>query len=349
MLFSVLVLVFPQGFINATPAEDKALADFVRSLGITNSVIPGYSNNGQKLLQATPGVGQVLGVSSEILPNLDPLPTTEVDPNAFSIPGICNGIEACNTYCNTVNTPIAVAQCANLSSQYAGAYGLSPDIQAGIANPNLDTDPVAQANLGNSITNSSNQILQEANDAAAHPVLPAADPAKTLQETNCINSYLQQLIASISNSGSQVNPNGVDQCFAESQVLGMSTDLAPNVPGQEYKINLPKSLLIKTADSKTVYFVNNVGLKLPMFNDKVFYSYGNKLADIKTISQTELDSYVTAQYISYEGDLYQIDLGQGVKHHLQPAAKIRLNVQAYSIMSVNKTELDSYKNGENIE
>ena len=105
--------------------------------------------------------------------------------------------------------------------------------------------------------------------------------------------------------------------------------------------------LIQLEGDQTVYWVSEHNYKLPMLNETVFKSYHNKHEEVQAVSQDEFDFYLTAQYIRLQGNskIYQVDIEKGVKQQLLQSALDEAPIDDEQIITVNKTEFNSYKTG----
>src|SRR6266851_2472435 len=66
--------------------------------------------------------------------------------------------------------------------------------------------------------------------------------------------------------------------------------------------SLPRrSVLVKTADNPTVYYINAAGVKKPILNEKVFLSYGNRWENVIVVSSEELKTYPSLDGIRLAG------------------------------------------------
>src|SRR5713226_8411027 len=66
--------------------------------------------------------------------------------------------------------------------------------------------------------------------------------------------------------------------------------------------SLPKrSVLVKTADDPTIYYINAAGFKKPILNEQVFSSYGNHWENVLVISPGEFKTYPNIDGITFAG------------------------------------------------
>lgn len=108
--------------------------------------------------------------------------------------------------------------------------------------------------------------------------------------------------------------------------------------------------LVKSPNSPAVYYITPTGAKKHILNSKVFNSYNNKWDNVRTVSQDEINASptVNAFRIGNESKVYFISDGQ--KQWVKtPEAFAKKGLKWDQIVSVNKTEIDEYKEGEEIE
>ena len=108
--------------------------------------------------------------------------------------------------------------------------------------------------------------------------------------------------------------------------------------------------LVKTSNSATVYWISpESGLKLGMFSAKVFLSYNNKWEEVVTVSQQELDAYPDAKYIWLNGSgvIYKIE--KDIRRPIPSSIWNPSGMGPDRVVSVNGTELNSYKLGAELE
>ena len=107
-------------------------------------------------------------------------------------------------------------------------------------------------------------------------------------------------------------------------------------------------LLIKTADSPTVYFVSaRLNAKKVILNSETFHSYNNNWSWVQTVSQATLDSYpdITAIKTSDSSAVYQIN---GNTKRIITSSEVfkSFGYDWNDIFIVNNTDLDSYETSE---
>lgn len=107
--------------------------------------------------------------------------------------------------------------------------------------------------------------------------------------------------------------------------------------------------LVKSPNSPTVYFITPTGAKKPILNIKVFNSYNSKWDNVKTVSQDEISSSPTVNAIRIGNDPKVYFISNGQKQWVKtPEAFAKQGLKWDQIVSVNKTEFDEYKEGEEI-
>lgn len=108
--------------------------------------------------------------------------------------------------------------------------------------------------------------------------------------------------------------------------------------------------LVKSPNSPTVYFITPTGAKKPILNIKVFNAYNNKWDNVKTVSQDEINSSPTVNAIRIGNDPKVYFISNGQKQWIKtPEAFAKQGLKWDQIVSVNKTEFEEYKEGEEIE
>lgn len=105
---------------------------------------------------------------------------------------------------------------------------------------------------------------------------------------------------------------------------------------------------VKVSEDPTVYWITDWGGKMPVLNDRVFFSYGSQWSDVKTITQEELDDYEEVQYIKLSGNARVYKISNGIKYYVTPAAATRLGIDPAKVVTVNSTEFYNYKTGATI-
>lgn len=108
--------------------------------------------------------------------------------------------------------------------------------------------------------------------------------------------------------------------------------------------------LVKSPNSPTVYFITPTGAKKPILNIKVFNAYNNKWDNVKTVSQDEINSSPTVNAIRIGNDPKIYFISNGQKQWIKtPEAFAKQGLKWDQVVSVNKTEFEEYKEGEEIE
>jgi len=108
--------------------------------------------------------------------------------------------------------------------------------------------------------------------------------------------------------------------------------------------------LLKSANSATIYYITNTGMKRAIPNTEVFNSYGNKMADVIEVDQSVIDSYPDNNLIRLENGIMVYKLENGTKRWIATdKAFKRLGLDWSKIAPVNQTELNAYPSGATIE
>jgi hypothetical protein len=106
--------------------------------------------------------------------------------------------------------------------------------------------------------------------------------------------------------------------------------------------------LIKVEGGSVIYWVAENNLKIPMFTRSVFLSYHNKDADVQTVSQDEFNYYVNAKYIQLNGKGLVYFVSGKNKQSIPASIWNQSGVDAGQVISVNKTDFNSYKTGKSV-
>ena len=108
----------------------------------------------------------------------------------------------------------------------------------------------------------------------------------------------------------------------------------------------PRVKLVRVGASPDIYYLTQSWMKRKIPNMDIFYSYNDKLEDIVSISQKELDWYPENHLIKYDGDWQVYYLENGIKHWIKSAQIF--NQHGFSwlrIAPVNWQEFDVYPIG----
>ena len=102
-----------------------------------------------------------------------------------------------------------------------------------------------------------------------------------------------------------------------------------------------RSALVKASGESVIYYINSLGIKKPVPDGKVFYSYNNKLENVQTITKEELNSYPNFHGISYLNKVYLLE--SNLKR-LVPSIEVfnKLKLDWTKIVPVNQVEWEYY-------
>ncbi|MBI2063536.1 MAG: hypothetical protein HYT65_00895 [Candidatus Yanofskybacteria bacterium] len=157
-----------------------------------------------------------------------------------------------------------------------------------------------------------------------------------------------------------INSNEFNWYTGNGQIFGEPYTTLANVPryvrGQLSMSPSPAppvssllSSLVKTSDSPTIYYINSSGVKKSIPSLEIFYSYNNKFENVKTVTQSQLDSFPSFQAIKLAGGdskIYTINSTAKTKHWVKDAATLsQLNLDLGRVVDVNQTEFDYYTTG----
>jgi hypothetical protein len=95
-----------------------------------------------------------------------------------------------------------------------------------------------------------------------------------------------------------------------------------------------------------VYYLSPNGVRKHIPTAEIFASYGDKWEDVQVISAQEMESYPLSRLIRLEGsnDVYLVSAS--IKQLIPDAATFtRKGYDWNSIVTVNKTEFDYYREG----
>ncbi|MCL5667185.1 MAG: hypothetical protein M1383_05455 [Patescibacteria group bacterium] len=106
--------------------------------------------------------------------------------------------------------------------------------------------------------------------------------------------------------------------------------------------------LLKAKDNPTVYYVADNGFKIAIPSAKIFLSYKFKWGNIKTVSQTELNSHPDALYIKLAGSSQVYRLEGMAKRLVTAEAAQSLKLDSRSAVALNKTHFNFYQNGPDV-
>ena len=101
---------------------------------------------------------------------------------------------------------------------------------------------------------------------------------------------------------------------------------------------------VKTADSPAVYYLDHArGFKKAYVNAKAFLAYGNKWADIKIVSQADLDKWPEMQLAKEKDNPAVYYLKNGKKVLIESARNFtNLGFKWGDIVNLDKTDLEQY-------
>ncbi|TRZ79479.1 PKD domain-containing protein [bacterium] len=104
--------------------------------------------------------------------------------------------------------------------------------------------------------------------------------------------------------------------------------------------------LVRVGASPDVYYITTSWMKRKVPNMDVFYSYGNKLEDVISISQTELNWYPENRLIKFDNDWKIYYLENGQKRWIKSADVFnRLGFDWTKIAPVSWQEINAYPTG----
>lgn len=108
--------------------------------------------------------------------------------------------------------------------------------------------------------------------------------------------------------------------------------------------------LVKTAESPTVYYLTESGMKRPFVSPEAFLSYDNKWSDIITISDAHLAFFSENNLIRKWEDEKVYKIENGKKRWIKTVEAFNsLGLDWSKIAPVSPTELEAYQDGEPIE
>jgi hypothetical protein len=109
------------------------------------------------------------------------------------------------------------------------------------------------------------------------------------------------------------------------------------------------STLVKTASDPTVYYINSKGIKKPIPTLEIFLSYGNSFANVKTVSQAQLDGFPLFQAITLaggDGTVWTLDMANRTRHWVRDLTVFEeLGLEWDRVVEVNQTEFEYYVEG----
>ncbi|MBI1888401.1 MAG: hypothetical protein HYS15_00470 [Candidatus Spechtbacteria bacterium] len=108
--------------------------------------------------------------------------------------------------------------------------------------------------------------------------------------------------------------------------------------------------LLRASDDARVYFITDKGLRKWIRNLEIFNSYVNSWNDVVVVSKKDLDIYPDVELIRLEGSDKVYKLEDTTKRWIKNAVAFhRIGYDWNSVVSVNKTEFEFYKDGTLIE
>ena len=116
-----------------------------------------------------------------------------------------------------------------------------------------------------------------------------------------------------------------------------------------YIEDMPMNNLVRQEGDTRVYAINDAGYKRHIANPEVFNSYGFKWEDIATITKEEVDNYGESYLIREANDPKVYYLENGKKRWIDSIESFYIHGLDWSAIHViNKTDTDSYYNGETV-
>jgi len=107
-----------------------------------------------------------------------------------------------------------------------------------------------------------------------------------------------------------------------------------------------RAKLVRVGLSSDIYYITKSWMKRKVPNMDVFYSYGNKLEDVISISQIELNWYPENRLIKFDNDWKIYYLENGQKRWIKsPAIFNRIGFDWAKIAPVNWQEINAYPTG----
>ena len=104
--------------------------------------------------------------------------------------------------------------------------------------------------------------------------------------------------------------------------------------------------VVRVSGSSDIYYITESWMKRKMPNMDTFYSYGNKLEDVVSISQEELNWYLENHLIKYDNDWKIYYLENGLKRWITSASAFNRHGYDWSrIAPVNSTEINAWPTG----
>ncbi|MCK4592019.1 hypothetical protein KAT63_01095 [Candidatus Parcubacteria bacterium] len=130
---------------------------------------------------------------------------------------------------------------------------------------------------------------------------------------------------------------------------GLKWDSIEEASDNELK-KYPKIKLIKEKGNDRIFYVTNLGMKKHIINTEVFNSYNNKYSDIVEVSPEVISSFYTANLFKDKNGnkIYKIEGNE--KRWIKTAEAFKKMKYDWSkVVPANKTELDAYQDGEDME
>jgi hypothetical protein len=130
---------------------------------------------------------------------------------------------------------------------------------------------------------------------------------------------------------------------------GLKWDSIEEASDNELK-KYPKIKLIKEKGNDRIFYVTNLGMKKHIINTEVFNSYNNKHSDIVEVSPEVISSFYTANLFKDKNGnkIYKIEGNE--KRWIKTAEAFKKMKYDWSkVVPANKTELDAYQDGEDME
>jgi len=111
--------------------------------------------------------------------------------------------------------------------------------------------------------------------------------------------------------------------------------------------SFPRVKLLRAIGDEKVYYLTESGMLRHIPSAETFLSYGNKWADIVDVDAREIAAYSINDLIKLDGDPRVYKIENGTKRWIKTASAFnRLKFDWSKIAPVNKTEFNTYPNGE---
>lgn len=119
----------------------------------------------------------------------------------------------------------------------------------------------------------------------------------------------------------------------------------------EKNLNIyPRTSLIKTENSPTVYYITAKGQKKAIPNEAIFLAYGNKWSDVIKVVPQELNKYPDVNLIKAENNAKIYLLENDTKKYITSTAALAKSGFSFAdVVTVKQAEIDWYQTGEDVE